>query len=348
MRDATDGLNVLILGGTNLMGPQVVRRLLARGHRVTLFHRGETPVELPDGVDHILGDRDDLPDFRDRFAALAPQVVLHAICYTEAQAEQAMDVFDGIAERLVVLSSCDVYRAFGRLLGTEGGPPEPTPLTEDSPLRVNHFPYGDAIREPQYEKIRVERVVRGRRSLPACVLRLPMVYGPRDHRHRLYAYLRRMADGRPAILLGETLAGWRACRGYVEDMAHAITLAVERPVDGILHVDSHAALSERAWVEAIARVYGWSGRVFVVPDGDVPPHLRFEGDATQDIDLDTARIRAGLGYAEVVDFDEGLRRTIAWELSHPPDDFDPTGPDYAAEDAVIARMTSGAPPGRGA
>ena len=39
----------------------------------------------------------------------------------------------GVARRLVVISSQDVYRAYGRFHGKEPGPLEPLPVTEDSP-----------------------------------------------------------------------------------------------------------------------------------------------------------------------------------------------------------------------
>jgi nucleoside-diphosphate-sugar epimerase len=46
----------------------------------------------------------------------------------------------------------------------------------------------------------------GTAGLPGTVLRLPTVYGPGDYQHRLFEYLKRMDDGRPAILLGEGVA----------------------------------------------------------------------------------------------------------------------------------------------
>src|SRR5262249_10284904 len=80
-----------------------------------------------------------------------------------------------------------------------------------------------------YEKILVEQVVTGDTGLPATVLRLPMVYGPGDEQHRLAPYLKRMMDGGEVILLDEGMARWRCLRGYVEEVAAAIALAVTSP-----------------------------------------------------------------------------------------------------------------------
>ncbi|MBC7835711.1 MAG: NAD-dependent epimerase/dehydratase family protein [Phycisphaerales bacterium] len=55
------GLSILILGGTNFIGPHIVDAAKARGHTVTLFNRGitETRKQTPvDGVEKLVGDRD--------------------------------------------------------------------------------------------------------------------------------------------------------------------------------------------------------------------------------------------------------------------------------------------------
>ena len=51
-------LDLLILGGTGLIGPHQVRYALARGHRVTIFNRGRKQPEWPGQVEQLLGDRD--------------------------------------------------------------------------------------------------------------------------------------------------------------------------------------------------------------------------------------------------------------------------------------------------
>ena len=51
-------MDLLLLGGTRFFGRFLAESALARGHRVTLFHRGQTGVELHAGAERILGDRD--------------------------------------------------------------------------------------------------------------------------------------------------------------------------------------------------------------------------------------------------------------------------------------------------
>src|SRR5262245_25280792 len=98
-------MQVLILGGTRFIGPHVVRRLLAAGHAVAVFHRGQTRADLPPGVVPIRGDRKDLPAFAGEFERLAPQVVIDMVAYTERDALDLVRTFRGLARRIVALSS---------------------------------------------------------------------------------------------------------------------------------------------------------------------------------------------------------------------------------------------------
>jgi nucleoside-diphosphate-sugar epimerase len=51
-------VKTLVLGGTKFLGRHVVEVALARGHEVTIFHRGETNPGLFPEVEELLGDRD--------------------------------------------------------------------------------------------------------------------------------------------------------------------------------------------------------------------------------------------------------------------------------------------------
>ena len=50
-------LKILILGGTGFTGPFQVHYAVARGHTVTVFNRGRRQADLPDTVEHLVGDR---------------------------------------------------------------------------------------------------------------------------------------------------------------------------------------------------------------------------------------------------------------------------------------------------
>lgn len=342
-------MRILIIGGTRFMGPYVTKNLRAAGHEVTLFHRGQTKAELPEGVSEILGNRDHLPEYAGELQKLAPEVVLDMMVMHEQHARDLMQTFANMAQRVVMLSSQDVYQAFGRVNKHEGGEVDLSPITENSPLREKRYPYrGETPRaedDPQrwrddYDKIPAERVVMSHPELPGTILRLPAVYGPLDYQHRMFPYLKRMLDERPAILLEEDVAGWRWAHGYVENVADAIALAVadERASGRVYNVAEPFALSMTERIERIARTVGWHGQIVMLPTERVPEGLRADINAAQPVVVDSSRIRRELGYSERIDLEESFKRTIAWERNNPPEKIDASAFDYEAEDKVLAEV----------
>ncbi|MBW4632920.1 MAG: NAD-dependent epimerase/dehydratase family protein [Iphinoe sp. HA4291-MV1] len=359
-------MKILVIGGTNFIGPHVVRYLCAMGHKVTVFHRGKTIAELPSNVDHILdeslqhtfgdwtkpstlkGDRTHLDKFKNKFEEISPEVVLDMIPYTEQDALMLMNTFKGIAQRVVAISSIDVYRAYGVILGGEFEV-VPVPLTENSPLRQKLYPFREMPNRPintpvDYEKILVERVVMSDADLPGTIIRLPMVYGPNDPLHRLYPYLQRMDDNRPAIVLEESIAQWRGSYGYVENVAYAIALAIcdERAKDRIYHVAETEVFSEAERITRVGKIAGWQGKVVSVARDKLPVEWKLTLNTEQDWFVDSTRIRQELGYKEVVSLEEALQQTIDWERIHrpkEPEEFTVSWLlDYSIEDAILTKL----------
>jgi len=241
-----------------------------------------------------------------------------------------------------------VYRAVGISHGTESGPLQEVPLTEESELRRCLHPYPPESLQlmrkifawvtDDYDKIPAERVVMNDRELPGTVLRLPMVYGPGDPLRRFHPVVKRIADGRRHIIIPETQAAWRSPRGYVENVAAAIALAAtdERAARRIYNVCEEPSFSELEWARKIAAAMRWDGDFVVLPTERTPPHLLKPGNAAQHWTASSTRIRRELGYEESVTIEEAIPRTIRWERENPPAAALLAQFDYAAEDTAVA------------
>lgn len=288
-------MRILVIGGTRFIGPRVIRRLLKNGHEVGVFYRGEHEAALPTAVRRFKDPRAGMPvtEIPEELRHFQPEVVLHMIAMGERDAEIACKAFTGVARRLVVLSSGDVYRAYGVFKGTEPGPIEPVPLRESAALRTRLYPYrrDDLPRssfEYDYEKILVEQAVAADSRLPATILRLPKVYGPDDNQelNTVYGFKHHPQ--------------WRFVHGYVENVGAAIALAVmDQRASGRIYNVGEAftpTISERlAYLPP-------NPRALVQPEEPA----NFE----QDITYDTACIRADLGYMEEVSEPEAMRRVV--------------------------------------
>jgi len=265
--------------------------------------------------------------------------------FRESEALDLLNVFKGIASRVIVVSSQDVYRNNEILWRLAKGEPEPPPFTEESPLRRSLYLARSKAKGPEdpwydYEKIDVERVVMTASDIAGTVLRLPMVYGPGDQAHRMFPYLKRMDDGRPAILMAESMSGWFWTRGYIEDVARAIILAVldPRAAGRIYNVGEPEPLRESDWIRGIGEAAGWSGEIVRVPDELVPDHLRMDLDWRCHLVADTNRIRLELGYDEGLPREARFEKSVDWERENPPGEINPALFDYPAEDRCLERL----------
>lgn len=303
------------------MGPHVCRELVSLGHSVTVFHRGKTVASLPEGVNTVRGDRQQLGRHIDELRAVKADVVIDMIAFTTADTKDLLEVFGGHVPRAVVASSCDVYRNFGGLIGVETLPPEMGALTEESAVRSKRYPFraqakGRSDWAYEYEKLDVEELLERSKELPSSVIRLPMVYGEGDYRRRTSPYLKQ-AKEKGKVIMGETHAAWRTHRGYVENMAHGIVLAAVNPVSAgrTYNVADATSQSELEFAKMILKSVGMDVPVEVVPDPKLATEDRFPGDPHYPLELDTTRIRTELGHTDVVPLEESISRTAKWELS---------------------------------
>ena len=56
-------MKVLIIGGTGLISTAITRCLIERGDAVTLYNRGQTDTDIPEGYNTITGNRKDYAAF---------------------------------------------------------------------------------------------------------------------------------------------------------------------------------------------------------------------------------------------------------------------------------------------
>jgi nucleoside-diphosphate-sugar epimerase len=288
-------MKALILGGTRFIGARVARRLHEAGADVTVFHRGQSHhPDLP-AVRHVHSPLATYPitEFPPEITRSTWDVVVHMVAMGETDARCAARTFAGRVGRLVLVSSCDVYRAYGRVTGLEPGLPDPTPLDEAAPLRESRFPYrgkeaeiGGVARD--YDKILAEQAVMETADLPWTVLRLAKVYGPEENADlaTVYGFAR--------------VPRWRWTHGYVENVAAAITTAAlhRAAVDRVFNVG-----------EAVTPTIGERLAALPTSSGMVPAPPPF--DFAQDLAVDTTRLRRNLGFSDVVDEARAMRALAA-------------------------------------
>jgi len=328
----------LVVGGTGPTGPYIVNGLRARGYATAILHRGTHEIDaIPADVEHLHTDPYDGAAFAAAIAGRSFDVVVASYGRLREIARACV----GHTERFIGIGGVPLYRGW---MSFEDLEPRglSVPVPEDAPKveSENELRKGFMI-------LRTEQAVFAHHPR-ATMFRFPVVYGPRQPLPLEWCVVRRVLDGRRAIVLpdgGLTLS----TTGYVENLAHAILLAIDRAEASAgqsYNCGDERTLTLRQRVESIARILGQSLEIVTVPaEVALPAWPMLTHEASDHRLMDLAKLRGELGYRDVVPPHEGLRRTVDWLVANRPDRFveqllgDPF--DYHAEDQLIAAAREG-------
>lgn len=304
-------MKLAFIGGTRFIGHTAVELALSRGHRVSVLHRGQHPLEVA-GAEEVLVDRRDPSALSAALARLRPDALVDTRAMTRADGETLALALRILRVPAVVLSSQDVYAQFGRLNGLPAPEPEAI-VTETSPLTIP-FPFrslGVHDAGPDYDKKDVEAVLAAEDLPPVCALRLPAVYGSRDPRRRFGAFVDRIDAGERVFPCAGG-AAWRHTHAHVRDVAQAILLAAERTPAGfsVFNVAEAEVPTMRERVEVIARHMD-SDIAWRETDLELPADLEALGRMPNDMVTSSAKIREALGFREITSERERCADVIA-------------------------------------
>jgi 2'-hydroxyisoflavone reductase len=198
------GKRILVLGGTNFIGPSFVEAALARGHTVSLFNRGHTEKQKGEveGVEHLYGNRD--PNKKSDDGAFQGMDALKgkswdAVIDTSGQyrriVKASADLLEPSVKQYIYISSISVYKDTSKVGADETAelnalPPEAVDLET---MGANFEYYGG--HKAACEKT-VGEIFKGR----SAMVRPGLIVGPRDGTDRFTYWPVRVQRG------GEVLA----------------------------------------------------------------------------------------------------------------------------------------------
>jgi 2'-hydroxyisoflavone reductase len=176
-------MRIVVIGGTHFVGRAAVEAAVARGHEVTVFHRG---VDEPDGfpeVEHVHGDRDG------GLGALAGRtwdVALDTCGYVPRQVREAAEVLSDAVDRYAFVSTLSVY--------PDDAPPG---ATEATPIHRPPWPETEDISEGSYGPLKAACEEAALQGFPgrALIVRPGYIVGPHDPTDRFTCWVRRAAAG---------------------------------------------------------------------------------------------------------------------------------------------------------
>jgi nucleoside-diphosphate-sugar epimerase len=313
----------LITGGAGFLGINLVRFLLARGHRVRSLDIA--PFDYPErgAIEVIQGDIRD-PATVER-AMTGVELVVHCAAALPLYATDA--IFSTDVEGTRILLESALAHGIDRFIHISStavyGIPDHHPIYEDDPLQ-GVGPYGEA-------KIQAEQVCLAFRAKGVCVpiLRPKSFVGP--ERLGVFELLYDWAwDGRNFPVLGSGDNRYQLLD--VEDLCRAIYLcatADRNLVNDTFNVGAETFGTMREDFQAVLDRAGRGGRIIGVPARPViwalkllerarlsPLYRWVYETAAKDSFVATERIRARLGFVPAYSNREALIRNYDWYVAN--------------------------------
>lgn len=184
---------ILILGGTEFVGRQLVEQLLEQGeYEVYLFNRGKTNPNIFPKANHIIGDRE--TDDVEKINQHRWDFVVDFSSYFPGSLQRTLDNINRDVKKYIYISTISVYS----MTEYDGQ----TPLKEDCALKI-YKP--SQLTEPSLKfygekKVACEDIINQTEWLSAIVLRPSVIYGKFDPTNRLYYWIDRIRNRNNLIL----------------------------------------------------------------------------------------------------------------------------------------------------
>ena len=293
-----------MLGGAGFIGVAACKELMRRGVETIAAGRKDRPYGV--FTSYVTIDRFDEEQLKQMLDSVQPDVLLDLACFTPAEVEVAMRIFEG--ERYVFVST----GVYPHLNGRPAREEDFIPLEGDPPEMLDYLE----------GKRWCETVLERSHDFPWTVIRPPAVFGPADHTLRIAAYIQRVEDGGP-VLVPEESYERQAGLAWVKDIGYACALACDLRKDLTRKAYNAAfdGVSVRDLIEGIARAMGKPARMHPMPFEQLPDGASPYGpDPSRSAGYVLDRARKELGF-EPSALEDALAETLAWyrvaRPSHP-------------------------------
>ena len=336
-------MKLLILGGTRFVGRHVMIAARARGHEVTLFNRGNYPIEALNQIETIRGDRHtELHKLRGR----RWDVVVDTSGHLPRAVKAAAEILSDEVERYVFISSQNAYKDV-----SVPGIAETYPLATLSEEQLDRANAIDTSGEPSYGKLYgglkalCERAAQAAMPNRVLIIRPGLIVGPDDYTDRFTYWPVRVSRG------GEVLAPGRPERFIqlidVRDLAEWLLRMIERKSTGVYNAHGvpntltmERLLHECKSVSASDAQFTWVSEEFLLQENvaawselplwlpeEAAPHLK----GFMFISSDKA-IAAGLNFRPLRDT---VKDTLSWFRTNRANDELKAGLDRDKETALL-------------
>ncbi len=245
-------MRVCVVGGTGNISASIVDRLLAGGHEVTVFNRGQRR-KAPRGVRHLQGDRHDRSEFERRMQAENFDAAIDMICFHAEDARSSVRAFRDVGQFVMTSTVC-----------TYGIKTDWLPVTEDHPLRpITDYGRGKAAAEAVFLQAYY------REKFPVTIIKPSTTYGPQQGLLRQvawdFSWIDRIRKGKPILVCGDGNALHQHL--HVDDAAKAFVgvLGKERAIGQVYNLVRRECITWADYHRTAMKILGREVELVGVP-----------------------------------------------------------------------------------
>lgn len=308
-------MKALFIGGTGTISAAISRRLLEEGHELYLLNRGTRNGMLPKGAHAIIADIEDEDKVRELISGMSFDVVADFIAFERRQLERDYRLFKGRCSQFIYISSASAYQK----------PLSNYRITEGTPLSNPYWEYSRNKIEGEDYLMKLYR----EEGFPVTIVRPSHTYDERSvplgvHGGKgSYQVIKRMLEGKPVIIHGDGTSLWTFTHnsdfaaGFIGLMnnIHAIGESVQ--------ITSDESLTWNQAYETIAKALGVPLIAIHVSSEFLDASSEYDlkgsliGDKANTVVFDNTKLKRLVpGYTAKVRYDEGIRKTIEYVMSH--------------------------------
>jgi len=250
-------MEILVLGGTGLIGSHITKNLLQDGHIVTIATRGKRDDSFGDSVRRISLDRTSATSISDALADEVFDVVYDTQAYSSNEIKYLLDSVK--CERYIEVSTLSVYYPdIKMLMKEEEFDPYTYPLKWCNRIDDNYI---EIKRQAECA------IFQAYANTPSVAVRIPFVLGLDDDTRRLHFYLSHIFEQKPMNIdnLDANLSFIRSC-----EAGKFLAWLADKDFCGPVNAGSVGNIS---LTEIIAYIENKTGiRAIVSEDGEKAPY----------------------------------------------------------------------------
>lgn len=317
-------MKALIIGGTGTISTAVSRLVVDMGWELTLLNRGNKPESIPSGARVIQADIEDTAKVCELIRDLEFDVVADFIAFVPEHIERDITLFSGKTKQYIFISSASAYQK----------PLSHYRITESTPLAN---PYWEYSRNKIACEERLMREYR-EKGFPVTIIRPSHTYGEASiplsiQGKSSWSVIERMLNGKPVLIHGDGSSLWTLT--HSKDFAKAFTGIMGNPaaIGEAIHITSDEVLTWDQIYDRIGMALNVSVRKYHVASDFLaacdPAYTgALIGDKATSVVFDNTKIKRLVpDYAATIRFDQGIRHSIHYLLSHrslqiPDEEFD--------------------------